>query len=562
MAERERETLEVDVLFVGAGPASLSGALYLRQLIEAHNQNAASGARKLDAVSIAVIEKGREIGAHTLSGAILDPVALKELLPNYQDLGAPLGTPVTHDTVCLLTATDKFAFPFIPPPLRNHGNSIISLNRFVKWMGGLAESRGIDLFPGFAGTELLFDGKRLIGIRTGDRGIGKDGQPLASFEPGVDILAKAVVFGEGVRGSLTKQLISRLQLDAGKSPQVYAIGVKEVWELPEDSAEKGHVVHTLGYPLKQENYGGGFIYNMGRMLSIGLVVGLDYRDPYLDPHQEFQRFKTHPFISSMLKNAKMAHYGAKAIPEGGFYTMPRSYFDGGLLTGDSASLLNSQRLKGIHLAMKSGMLAAETLLGALLKDDFSERTLSTYEDKLLASWAGKELYGVRNFHQGFEHGLLAGMLNAGLQLVTGGRGWKDPLPNRAGHERMPKVHDVHGSSAPPPSPMEVDGKLTFNKVTNVYFSGAKHEENQPSHLLIADLNICNTRCTEEFSNPCQRFCPANVYEMVDRGDGQGKQLTLNPSNCVHCKTCDIMDPYQIITWVPPEGGGGPNYVNL
>ncbi|HET6961742.1 MAG TPA: NAD(P)/FAD-dependent oxidoreductase, partial [Terriglobia bacterium] len=411
MAERERETLEVDVLFVGAGPASLSGALRLRQLIEAHNQNAAAGARKLDAVSIAVIEKGREIGAHTLSGAILDPVALKELLPNYQDLGAPLGTPVTHDTVCFLTETDKFALPFLPPPLRNHGNSIISLNRFVKWMGELAESRGIDLFPGFAGTELLFDGKRLIGVRTGDRGIGKDGQPLASFEPGVDILAKVVVFGEGVRGSLTKQLISRLQLDSGKSPQVYAIGVKEVWELPEESAAKGHVVHTLGYPLKPENYGGGFVYNMGRMLSIGLVVGLDYRDPYLDPHQEFQRFKTHPFISPMLKNAKMAHYGAKAIPEGGFYTMPRSYFDGGLLIGDSASLLNSQRLKGIHLAMKSGMLAAETLLGALLTDDFSERSLSTYEDKLLASWAGKEVYGVRNFHQGFEHGLLPGMLN-------------------------------------------------------------------------------------------------------------------------------------------------------
>src|SRR5262245_56091204 len=382
MAERERETLEVDVLFVGAGPASLSGALHLRQLIENHNQNAASGTRKLEPVSIAVIEKGREIGAHTLSGAILDPVALKELLPNCPDLGAPLGTPVTHDTVCLLTATDKFALPFIPPPLRNHGNSIISLNRFVKWMGGMAESHGIDLFPGFAGTELLFDGNRLIGVRTGDRGISKDGNPLPSFEPGVDILAKAVVFGEGVRGSLTKQLINRLRLDAGKNPQVYAIGVKEVWELPVESAEKGHVVHTLGYPLKHETYGGGFVYNMGRMLSLGLVVGLDYRDPYLDPHQEFQRFKTHPFISSMVKDAKLAHYGAKAIPEGGYYTMPRSYFDGGLLIGDSASLLNSQRLKGIHLAMKSGMLAAETLLVALLKNDFTEQTLSIYEDKL------------------------------------------------------------------------------------------------------------------------------------------------------------------------------------
>jgi electron-transferring-flavoprotein dehydrogenase len=561
MAQHERETLEVDVLFVGAGPASLSGALHLRQLVDTHNQNVTSGGNKLESVSIAVIEKGREIGAHTLSGAILDPVALKELLPNYKDLGAPLGTPVTHDAVCFLTTAGKFALPFIPPPLRNHGNSIISLNRFVKWMGGLAESRGIDLFPGFAGTELLFDGKRLIGVRTGDRGIGKDGQPLDSFEPGVDILAKAVVFGEGVRGSLTKQLINRLRLDAGKNPQVYAIGVKEVWELPAESAERGHAVHTLGYPLKHETYGGGFIYNMGRMLSLGLVVGLDYRDPYLDPHLEFQRFKTHPFISSMLKDAKLAHYGAKAIPEGGYYTMPRSYFDGGLLIGDSASLLNSQRLKGIHLAMKSGMLAAETLLVALLKNDFSEQILSIYEDKLLASWAGKELYGVRNFHQGFEHGLMPGVLNAGLQMVTGGRGWKDPMLNTAGYERMRKVRDYYNSE-PPHGPFDVDGKLTFNKVTNVYFSGAKHEENQPSHLLIHDLNICHNRCAEEFHNPCQRFCPANVYEVVDHGDGQGKRLTLNPSNCVHCKTCDIMDPYQIITWVPPEGGGGPNYVNL
>lgn len=561
MGQFERETLEVDVLFVGAGPASLSGALHLRRLLDAHNQNAASGARKLDAVSIAIIEKGREIGAHTLSGAILDPVALKELLPDYQNLGAPLGTPVTQDSVCYLTASSKFALPFLPPPFKNHGNFIVSLNRFVKWMGELAESHGIDLFPGFAGTELLFEGRRLIGVRTGDRGIGKDGQRLDSFEPGVDILAKAVVFGEGVRGSLAKQLISKLRLDSGKSPQVYAIGVKEVWELPEESPERGHVVHTLGYPLRHENYGGGFIYNMGRMLSVGLVVGLDYRDPYLDPHREFQRFKRHSFVSSMLKNAKLAHYGAKAIPEGGYYTIPRSYFDGGLLIGDSAGLLNSQRLKGIHLAMKSGMLAAETLLDALLHDDFSERSLKRYEDKLLASWAGKELFSVRNFHQGFEHGLLPGVLNAGLQIATGGRGWKDPRSNRAGHERMRTLRSDRGRLEPP-APLPVDGKLTFDKVTNVYFSGAKHEENQPSHLIVGDLSICHTRCVEEFANPCQRFCPASVYEMVDRPDGQGKQLMLNPSNCVHCKTCDIMDPYQIITWVPPEGGGGPNYVNL
>jgi electron-transferring-flavoprotein dehydrogenase len=298
------------------------------------------------------------------------------------------------------------------------------------------------------------------------------------------------------------------------------------------------------------------------MLALGLVVGLDYHDPYLDPHQEFQRFKTHPFVASLLKDARLAHYGAKAIPEGGYYTAPRSHFNGGLIIGDSAALLNSQRLKGIHLAMKSGMLAAETLLEALLQDDFSEKVLETYEKRLRESWAGQELYKVRNFHQGFEHGLLPGMLNAGLQFMTGGRGWKDPLPNKAGHEQMRKIEDYYGGPIAEPKPLEVDEKLTFNKVTNVYFSGTKHEEDQPSHLLIADLNICHHRCAQEYSNPCQRFCPANVYEMVNDGSGEGKRLQLNPSNCVHCKTCDIMDPYQIITWVPPEGGGGPNYVNL
>ncbi len=560
--EPEREILEVDILFVGAGPGSLSGALHLRSLIDTHNQNLPAGAAKLEPVSIAVIEKAREIGAHTLSGGVLDPIALKELLPDFEQLGLPLAVPVTHDAIYFLTPNSKIPFPFIPPPLKNHGNLIISLNRVVKWMGELAESRGIDLFPGFAGTDLLFDGDRLIGVRTGDRGLNRSGEPKDSFEPGVDILAKAVVFGEGVRGSLTKQLVNRLGLDRGKQPQVFAIGVKEIWELPEQSPDKGHVIHTLGYPLKSDTFGGGFVYNMGDLLSVGLVVGLDYRNPYLDPHQEFQRFKTHPLIQSLLKGAKLAHFGAKAIPEGGYYTIPRNYFNGGLIICDGAALLNSQRLKGIHLAMKSGMLAAETLLEALRRGDFSEGVLKKYSEDLETSWVGQELRGVRNFHQGFEHGLVAGMANAALQFVTKGRGWRDPLANRAGHERMRKVEDHLRRHLSEEESPEADGKLTFDKVTNVYFSGARHEEDQPAHLLIADPNICNERCTKEYANPCQRFCPANVYEMIDPGDGQGPRLQLNPSNCVHCKTCDIMDPYQIITWVPPEGGGGPNYVNL
>ncbi|PYV40602.1 MAG: electron transfer flavoprotein [Acidobacteria bacterium] len=560
--DKTRETLEVDVLFVGAGPASLSGALHLRNLIEAHNKQAASQGKRLDSVSIAVIEKGREIGAHILSGAILDPIALQELIPNFAELGAPLASPVTQDSLYYLTPYNKIPFPWIPPPLHNHGNYIISLNRFVKWMGELVEAKDVDLFPGFAGTELLFEGEQLIGIRTGDKGIDKQGRKKDSYEPGVDIVAKAVVFGEGVRGSLTKQLIRRLDLDRGKNPAVYALGVKEVWELPNASEKKGQVIHTLGYPLKPENYGGGFIYDTGNMLSLGLVVGLDYKDPFLDPHQEFQRFKTHPFVASLLQGARIAHYGAKAIPEGGYYSMPKSYFNGGLIIGDSAGLLNSQRLKGIHLAMKSGMLAAETLFQALLKEDFSESTLSLYESRLHTSWAEKELYKVRNFHQGFDGGLFRGLIQAGLQMMTGGRGWKERLWNSPGHTRMKRIEDYYGERAEPPAPLSADGQRTFTKVNNVYFSGTKHEEDQPAHLLIADLDVCHHRCREEFGNPCQRFCPANVYEIVDDEAGRGKHLQLNPSNCVHCKTCDIMDPYEIITWVPPEGGGGPNYVNL
>jgi electron-transferring-flavoprotein dehydrogenase len=560
--ELEREILEVDVLFIGAGPASLSGALHLQNLIDAHNQNLPSGQDRLRP-SIAVIEKGREIGAHCLSGAILDPRALEELFPNYRDLEIPLAAPVTQDDIYYLTPTRKIRFPVIPPPLNNHGNYIISLNRFVQWLGEKVAAKGIDLFPGFAGTDLIFDGDQLVGIGTGNKGVDQLGQPKTSFEPGVDIMAKVVVFGEGARGSLTKQLVKRLNLDQGKNPQVYAIGIKEVWELPEESSLKGQVIHTLGYPLKHENYGGGFVYNMGSLLSLGLVIGLDYEDPSLDPHQCFQQFKTHPLITGMLKGAKLAHYGAKAIPEGGYYSIPKSALNGGLIIGDSAGLLNSQRLKGIHLAMKSGLLAAETLMEGLLKKDFSEATLAGYETRLKTSWVGKELFRVRNFRQGFEHGLLSGMFNAGLQTLTAGRGWKDPLKLRAGHERMRQMmrHDEAADAKDTQTP-EFDGELIVSKATDIYFSSVKHEEDQPAHLVIADYDICNQRCVREYGNPCIRFCPATVYEMVDREDGKGRQLQLNPSNCVHCKTCDIMDPYQIITWVPPEGGSGPNYLNL
>ncbi|MEW5975536.1 MAG: electron transfer flavoprotein-ubiquinone oxidoreductase [Acidobacteriota bacterium] len=552
--DSNRESLEVDVLFVGAGPASLCGAILLRRLAE----NDSSG--RLKDITIAVIEKGREIGSHTLSGAILDPRALRELFPDFAERGAPLGVPVEQDALYFLTARRQFRFPLIPPAFRNEGNYIISLSRLVKWLGEQAEEVGIEIFPGFAGTDLLFDGDRLIGVRTGDRGIDREKRPKRAYEPGVDILAKVVVLGEGVRGSLTKQLLQRFGLDQGRNPQVYAIGVKEVWELPDETSTSGTVIHSFGYPLGSDTYGGGFLYQMGRFVSVGLVVGLDYRNPFLDPHLEFQRFKTHPLIRSFIRNAKLACYGAKAIPEGGYFSIPQTSCHGGLIVGDGAGLVNPQRLKGIHLGMKSGMLAAETIFQALQQGDLSAETLGRFGDLLQSSWVGEELRRVRNFRQAFDHGLIPGILRTGLQMITGGRDYRDRLPSRAGHERMERAASYAGEENGTTA-FQPDGNLTFDKLTNVYYSGTKHEEDQPAHLLIAQPDICSTRCVQEYANPCQRFCPANVYEIVSADDGQAKQLQLNPSNCVHCKTCDIMDPYQIITWVPPEGGGGPNYIN-
>lgn len=562
----ERESIEVDVLFVGAGPASLAGALHLSNLIRRGGVTP-----PLQGTTIAIIEKGREINSHAISGAVLDPIALKELIPDFIEKGVPIENPVTEDHFIFLSRKWKFEAPINPPPLRNHGNYIISLSKFVKWLAGLVEKNGVDLFPGFSGTELLFEGDRVVGVRTRDHGIDKQGNRKQNFQPGVDIRAKVVLLGEGPRGTLTKQLIQKFQLNEGKDPDVYSLGIKEIWELPKGRAglkpapTSGRVIHTMGFPLKNETFGGGFLYNMANdLLDIGFVVGLDYKDPSLDPHHEFQRFKTHPYIKTLLIGGKMLEYGAKTIPEGGYYSVPKLYTDGCLLIGDSANLLNPMRLKGIHMAMKSGMLAAEAVNKALLKNDFSEETLSRYEKLVQESWIWKELYGVRNFHQGFRHGLWGGFLNAGLSMITGGRGLWEHSHVRPGHLEMKKLEEYNRSAIFQSSnlPILFDDGLTFSKVRDVFASGTMHEENQPSHLRIADFDICNNRCTVEYGNPCRNFCPANVYEMVGNEDGKGKHLQINASNCVHCKTCDIMDPYGIITWVPPEGGGGPGYKNL
>jgi electron-transferring-flavoprotein dehydrogenase len=553
----ERESLDVDILIVGGGPAGMSAALRLSQL-----QQARGG----EPLAIAVLEKAREVGAHMLSGALLDPSTLRQLVPDFEAKGAPLAAAVTHDAVFVLTRRGKFRLPITPPPLQNHGHHIISLNQFVKWLGSQVEAAGIDVFTGFSGSEVLYDGDRVVGVRTGDRGIDKHGQRKSSFEPGVDVRAKVTIFCDGVRGNLTKPLITNLGLDSGRQPQVFALGIKELWEVPKGRLAMGSVIHTMGYPLRNEEFGGSFIYALSdEHLSIGFVAGLDYKDPRFDPHLAFQHFKQHPFVTALLAGGRMARYGAKALPEAGWHAIPRVHMDGALIAGDAAGFMNSMRLKGIHLAMRTGMLAAESAFEAVHAGDVSASRLESYQRAIDAGPVRAELYPVRNVHQAFGHGLVAGVLYSGLSLVTKGWWVQDPMPSDGGYKRMEKLAEYYPGETPPidtPSnPAKVDRQLTFDKLTNVHFSGTRHSEDQPSHLIVHDTDICRTRCREEYGNPCTRFCPANVYEMVDDGAG-GKKLHINASNCVHCKTCDIMDPYQIIDWVPPEGGEGPQYEGM
>jgi electron-transferring-flavoprotein dehydrogenase len=557
----EHPVMEADVTIVGGGPAGMACALRLSQLIDEHNAKHPDA--PLSKENVYVLEKAREIGQHCLSGALLDPRSMRELLPDFEK-EAPLDAAVTKEAVYYLTEKGKFKFPITPPPLRDHGNYVISINKFVKWLGKKVEEAGITIFTGFAGSELLIDDNKLAGIRTEDKGVGKEGEPKENFEPGYDLKSKITIFAEGTRGSCTKQLVGRFQLDRDRNPQTYGIGVKELWEVPSGRIAPGEVIYTMGYPLTTREYGGAWIYGgKDNLVSLGFVTGLDYHDPRIDPQHILQEFKRHPFVAKLLEGGKMVRYGAKSMPYGGWWAMPPLAGDGFMIVGDSASMVNSQRLKGIHLAIKSGMLAAETAFDALLANNFSAKQLGNYKKKVDESWIKEELYAVRNFHQGFEGGFVTGMLHAGLQQISGGLGVRERYPSHAGHEHLKPLWDLKGY---PKTREHIlgwakgDGKLTFDKLTDLYHSGTRHEEDQPSHLVIHDTDICNTRCTKEFGNPCQFFCPANVYEMEEAADAPGaKQIKLNPSNCVHCKTCDIMDPYQIITWVPPEGGGGPNY---
>ncbi len=547
----EREELEVDVLLIGAGAANLALAIRLQRLL---------AERGLEDKTILVLEKAEEIGHHTLSGAVMNPKGIAELFPDWREQGFPVEKEVTYDALAWLRRGGKhhrFDGMLTPPQMKNHGNFIVSVNKVVRWMAEQAEAAGVEIYPGFAAAQLLMDGERVLGVQTRDSGIAKDGTQKGTFEPGMNVTAQVTVLGEGSRGHLTKDLVERLSLDEGKNPQTYGTGVKEIWDIGERAEELfGSVFHTGGYPLGGDGYGGGWIYGISpTQISVGYVVGLDHHDARLDPHALFVQFKQHPFVADLIAGGKVVRYGAKTVPEGGYFAMPRLQGDGFCLVGDSAGFLNAATLKGVHLAIKSGMLAAEAIADALAAEDTSGAKLARYTELFEASWARDELHGVRNWRQAFDGGMLAGMIDAGVQMISSGRGL---VARRGGHDDHSTMRPVAQSRLSLP---KYNDTTSLDKLTDVYHSGAIHEEDQPSHLLVTDPSVCVERCTAEYGNPCQHFCPAAVYEVPEGGlDASG--IVINASNCVHCKTCDIADPYQVIQWVVPEGGGGPKYIDM
>ncbi|MFZ4403024.1 MAG: 4Fe-4S dicluster domain-containing protein [Pseudobdellovibrionaceae bacterium] len=555
----ERETLDADIVIVGGGAAGLSCALHLQNLIE---KEKSAGTISADPM-IVVLEKGSEIGAHSFSGAVLNPKALQELVPGFKDLDCPLDCEVVEDEVHYLGSDFNIKLPVTPPPFKNKGNYIISLSKFNRWLSTQCEQKGINIFPGFAAVEVLYDGEKVVGVRTGDKGRDKNGQPKANFEPGMIIKSKAVVFAEGTRGSLLKQVSAKLNLRQGKNPEVFEEGVKEIIQLPKGRIEAGKVIHTLGFPL-HKSIGGTFIYTLPEdKIIVGLVAYLDSHDPLLDPHRELQKLKTHPFLQKILQGGQVLAYGGKTLPAGGWYSMPQLFGHGWMVCGDSASMVDVQKLKGIHLAMKSGMQVAETLVQCFVQNDFSATATSLYEQKLHGDYVKKELYRVRNFHQTLSQGMLASLPGLALQELTGGRGLKDPMSSAKDADTTETVVEVWGPEGlnaeenQLPSP---DGKLFFDKLSSVYLTGTMHDEDSPNHLLLQNGDVCRTVCEPKYKSPCTHFCPASVYEMLPSKKGTGQfDLQINYTNCIHCKTCDIKCPFENIEWTVPEGGGGPKY---
>ena len=537
-----RDTMEYDVVIVGAGPAGLAAAIRLKQLAAEHQKE----------VSVCVLEKGSEVGAHILSGAVLEPRALNELLPDWRERGAPLNTPAQNDRFLFLTERRAFRLP-TPPQMHNHGNYIVSLGNVCRWLGREAEALGVEIYPGFAAAEVLFDETGAVaGVATGSMGIGRDGKPTENFQEGVELHGKRTLFAEGCRGSLTKALVQRFGLRDGSDPQTYGIGIKELWEVKPEQHRAGEVIHTVGWPMDRKTYGGSFLYHLeNNQVALGFVVGLDYENPFLSPFEEFQRFKTHPTIRPTFEGGRRIAYGARALNEGGFQAIPKLSFPGGLVMGCAAGFLNVPKIKGSHTAMKSGMLAAESVFRQLQGDASAD-----YRAALEASWIWDELYRARNIRPGFRWGLLPGLAYAALDtyLLRGRAPWT--FHHTPDHLHLKKAAESQPIAYPKP-----DGKVSFDRLSSVFISNTNHEENQPSHLQLKNPEIAITVNYELYDGPEQRYCPAGVYEFVKSETGKPR-LQINAANCVHCKTCDIKDPTQNINWVVPEGGGGPNYPNM
>ena len=543
----DREVMEYDVVIVGGGPAGLSCAIRLKQLAQETDRE----------LSVCILEKGSEVGAHLLSGAVFEPRALSELIPDWKEKGAPLSCKAGKDSFVFLTKSGSFKLP-TPPQMKNHGNYIISLGELGAWLGSQAEELGVEIFPGFAAAELLYDSNNfVIGVATGDMGISKDGEKTDMFEPGVELHARQTVLAEGCHGSLSKQVIEQFNLRENSDPQTYGLGIKEVWEVAPEKHKEGSIQHTIGWPMDSKTYGGSWLYHMkDNLVSIGFVVGLDYENPYLSPFNEMQRFKTHPKIAKLLEGGKRVGYGARTLVEGGFQSLPKLTFPGGVLTGDSAGFLNVPKIKGNHAAIKSGMIAAESLFSCLHKEDTPAMgwECASYQKNFESSWLYKELYKVRNIRPGFHKGLWFGLVHSAFQTIGG---WLLPytLKNHADHEQTKKADQYKPIDYP-----THDGVLTFDRLTSVQLSNTNHDEDQPSHLKLSDADIPVKINLPEYAEPAQRYCPAAVYEIIE--EAGEKKFQINAQNCVHCKTCDIKDPAQNINWTVPQGGGGPNYSGM